>query len=843
MGSKTRFAAIELVHSIIEKIELPVLDLALLYQEGRIGGINGQKSSFFTVPEAYWPYLPSVLWVNTYDETVLSPVIDSEGICFLIVSNGDQNISKHRKNQFEGFQAFTNTVWKQGKTDAFELPVAMKVDYLCFKVIASPIRLWLQNEELPRPFDLDPMFPEAKLWVYHNSTKKFVSSCPISPAVPQYAEFIQLISKLEKPEITNPIVFRSILKSHDIPISKLGTVLNQVQLPVIKQLIVCEMISRSAKWIIRKSCWTHWKDTGDIRIENVDNKSQLIDIASEYFKVPRLELETFYMQPDMYRAKLGDDFLSLENQALFPHHQFCSKKFNYIPTLRLICPRPVPTKPESLSIEYACGVFRLEMAVATGDVIESIVVIGDLVSVILKMLTPQHQLQSRILALSAAARAMVPSCIPVPSNLAHAILQVAPSVLIYQSFREEYSDVTMLCLDNQMAKALFTAGKASEALHLLNSVAERSEKLLGARHSLTVAIWIRKAQAIKKVIETSPNIAREEYLQQGIKCLNKAMRSAELSSESPVVSDLLDPTSFSHHLLSLFHMWNGEPGKAVKISKTGLVRLEEHFGRLHPRYLNSAFLHAKLLEGYCAASMSTASARDAITILENILDTLIELADENGAITADFKEFVIADNGGMLSSETEMRRKLAITSLILKLNVWLLDSRTASDLMDFVVSDKLTGSRGVAILPRRAAVKETVCRLLNEKKSKIEQHFLPILDLSNSLSEAVLACCQLGLDAKSRGTRVSDWFESFYQSTVRTIGGSDFNSPNRDRLVDLFLTFVFINDNGYIFIGPLSDPLVPRLPTKLIEYPSKGVIYREWERSASLYCIDHAFYN
>ena len=399
-----------------------------------------------------------------------------------------------------------------------------------------------------------------------------------------------------------------------------------------------------------------------------------------------------------------------------------------------------------------------------------------------------------------------------------------------------------------MAKCLFEKFPA-EALPILNLAALRAEKDLGARHPVTVAIWIRKAQTVKKVLESielpREPADREEYIQQGIKCLNKAMLAAEMSERS---TGLLDAASFSHHLLSVLHLWNGEPGKAAGISRSGLLRLEAHFGRNHPRYLNTAFLHAKLLECYAASCQSSAlaadTAREAVEVLEGILDTLIELVDENGVVP-NFKDFI--DDSDMMSAETEMKRKLAISALILKLNVWLLDPAEASDLMDFVVADKLKGSRGVALLPRRAAVKEAVKTLLKSTMSPERSKFMPVLELSSSLPDSVLHCCNSALLAKSKGMRVSDWFRNFHQSTVRTIG-DDFtlNSTNqraRELLISLFLTFVFINDNGLLYIGPITCPLLPK-PEQVDKhkYHSRGVIYREWERSATLYSIDHELY-
>ena len=120
---------------------------------------------------------------------------------------------------------------------------------------------------------------------------------------------------------------------------------------------------------------------------------------------------------------------------------------------------------------------------------------------------------------------------------------------------------------------------------------------------------------------------------------------------------------------------------------------------------------------------------------------------------------------------------------------------------------------------------------------------LPVLEMTTVLPEPVMGCLNMALTAKANGTRVSDWFNEFREKTMMTIGdgpGTE-SSQFRDLLTEVFLTFVYIESDDCVFIGPLSSPIVPRkkVPERIT---SQGQIYRLWERSATLYTIDHGLY-
>jgi hypothetical protein len=93
----------------------------------------------------------------------------------------------------------------------------------------------------------------------------------------------------------------------------------------------------------------------------------------------------------------------------------------------------------------------------------------------------------------------------------------------------------------------------------------------------------------------------------------------------------------------------------------------------------------------------------------------------------------------------------------------------------------------------------------------------------------------MALLANAKGTPVTEWFQAFVAETLRSMGDS---SGNRDLLSTLFRTFVFVVSTEDTFVGPLALPLVPRKPPKEQRH-SHGVIYRDWEISATLFAIDH----
>jgi hypothetical protein len=258
-------------------------------------------------------------------------------------------------------------------------------------------------------------------------------------------------------------------------------------------------------------------------------------------------------------------------------------------------------------------------------------------------------------------------------------------------------------------------------------------------------------------------------------------------------------------------------------------------------------LHAKLLETHAAAvrepNIAIDTAREAIDVLEDILDSLLDLsATLDDKTDADYQSLYGPD---VMDAEIDMKRKLAITSLILKMNVWLLDALVASDLLDLVVSDQLSGTRGVLMLPSKNHVRLAVAEYLEKKIETLDpsKTILPVLETTAQFPKEVLTCCQMALIAKSKGRRVSDWFESFRLDTVRQIGQPESGaSVNKELLISLFITFVYISCPDGVYIGPLSLPIVPRKFAEENEVGSRGKVYTDWETSATLYCIEHGLH-
>jgi hypothetical protein len=247
-----------------------------------------------------------------------------------------------------------------------------------------------------------------------------------------------------------------------------------------------------------------------------------------------------------------------------------------------------------------------------------------------------------------------------------------------------------------------------------------------------------------------------------------------------------------------------------------------------------------MLENYAASVRDTvvavSTARDAVKLLEQVLGSLQDLSTESENDSEMVKELTRLLGPEYLNSDSDMKRKLAIVALILKLNVWLLDPSVAGDILDLMIADQLSGTRGVLALPPREAVKEAVTATLAEKLevSKQSNKPAPVLKLAASLPEQVLTCCQMALVANSKGALVTEWFQGFVAETLRTMG----ETGNRDLLCSLFRTFVFVVSTDHIYVGPLSLPLVARPPVKELPH-SRGIIYRDWEISATLFAIDH----
>ena len=910
---------------MLGKVELPVLDLRALFNSGIITGRSHGVSNFFQIPSEYASYLPPILRVSDWDKPVGPVVVDSEGICYLVLLNEERDRCKKRTDEIDGLQLLVDSIWKEGRADLFEFPKFCAVDFLCFKVIAAPMERWIENEPGYVPFlsssvwthpqellrwelanpeaaqalgELSKHIPGSGKYPFPSSEnscsfnillavtkQKIALHCPVglrtdSPPSPEtILVIVDAITNFECP-VSSPLVFRSLLRRHGFRVRHIGKLLLDLKFPILKEIVVREMIGRSAKWYLRKllaDSWTQGTLTmshPSIKhlLSDAEVEKLLIDDAARYFSVPFSELAPFVTGLNLFNVKyVRSDFISLENRTLFPHSDILGlgKSPGFFPSVKCVIPRPSPvvvdpavTSPfDALPLSYAAKLFELETAMASGDFLRAVVTIGELVDVIMKMraIEPSNvnkeQMRIKVLALCEAARVMVHQDLLVPPLITHAVLDCAPSFALFTHLKNEIINVegeknclTLLSLESSMAEHLFESDPGT-AVKLLSHVAERAEKWLGAQHPVTIASWVRKGQTIKRMIAEprgeDPPVNLQIILQDGIKCLNKAIKACGLippSSAGPVI----DQASLSYHLLAIFYMWNGQHGNAVERSREGLVHIEKVFGILHPRYLNSAFLHAKLLEFYAASIQDTVlalgAAREAVELLERILDSLQDLSSSCEADTDVVKELVKLFGEDFIDTELDMKRKLAITALLLKLNVWLLDPCVAADLLDLVVADQLSGIKGVLVLPHRSAVKEAVTTSLRNKLGESKLHSnLPVLEFSSALPESVMKCCQMALLEKSKGTPVTDWFKSFRQETLRTMGETEnFESvQNKELLTSLFLVFVYIATPDEVYAGPLASPLVPRTVPLIKEAASMGIIYRDWERSAVLYSIDH----
>ena len=895
----------------------PDLDIEALYTKSEIKCVAGSESdgtAFCRVPESYYDYLPPILRRHAWDDILVQPVVDSEGVCFMLVANGDRESSKMRVNEVDGLQALVDAVWQEGQADLFEIPIACCVDYMCFRVLAAPLQLWLRNEDRYSVFldgataaDAEKLatwqkanaqvasvlenisrhlsgcdaYPvscasasandsPSSLWLAVNR-QKLVPYCPvdlINVAEPDDARMDGLIAKLTDVDslVTSALVFRSLLREAGIRVRHLGKLLRRLELPVFKEVVVREMLSRAAKWHMRyeilKCIKAGSKIIPDFDLHQllIDREPHFLADAANYFGVPINEISPYVTDLSGFTAKYFKDLNFAPNRSLFPHAHLLNLR-GHFPKLRFVSPRPSPITPDtsaatlvdSLPLRYAAKLFELELAIAGGDVLEAAVVIGALADVMLRMraIDPlaanKEQMRLKILALCEAGRKLVPPALAVPLQISVATLECAPSVKLYETVRAEVEllegadSVALLSLDLVMAKHLFEA-QPGLAVRILTRVIAKAERALGARHTVTVSALVRKGQAIKRAVEMAPTLPtkeRQELIQEGVKALTKAVTIVETQDASPLT--MIDQTSLVHHVLSLLFFWNGETAKAVAVSKEGLARTERLFGVLHPRYLNFAFLHAKLLENYAAlvpdAHIAAQTAREAVSLLERVLDSLQDLSRESDEDSEIVKELTRLLGPEYLNSDSDVKRKLAIVALLLKLNVWLLDPSLAGDILDLLIADQLTGTRGVLALPPREAVKEAVTQVLAARLADSVQIDKPppVLELASSLPEQVLTCCNMALLANAKGTPVTEWFQAFVAETLRSMGDS---SGNRDLLSTLFRTFVFVVSTEDTYVGPLALPLVPRKPAK--DQPhSHGVIYRDWEISATLFAIDH----
>lgn len=905
--------------------------MPLLLDSGMISGITSERSDFFSLPEAFTPFIPPVSRVNQWDRPVAPLVVDSEGICYLVLLKDVRSPSKYRKDEFDGLQLLVDAVWKEGLSDLFEFPKFCAIDFLCFRTIAAPLERWFQDESGYLPFVTHAVWSdpsELSKWEQANpeaaqalaelakhipgcakypfptegdffaillaeNKQKMALSCPLgfqtrsfNPSEASVSEIVNIMSNFDNP-VTSPLVFRALLREKGFRVRHIGRILEGLNIPILKELVVKEMIGRSAKWHVRKLLGQAFAEGTltlsppgvKVLLADAEIEQLLIEDASRYFEVPATEIVPFLTVLNPFTARFSSSIFSwcIENRTLFPHEQLLGipKSLGYFPTTKFVAPRPAPVvvKPEetspmdALPLSYAARLFELEMAMASGDFSKAVVTIGELVHVIIRMRLLEssevikEQMRVKALALCEAGRGMVHQDLIVPPLITHAILECFPSVSVFSELRREIilvegeNSVSLLALDSVMARHVFESDPA-QAIRFLSHVAERAEKWLGAAHPVTTASWVRKAQAIKRVIERQVKESRSPFspvdLQDGIKCLNRAIKASALSKiPRPHTNAALDEVSLSYHMLAIFHMWNGQPGKAVETSREGLAQLViAAGGRIHhPRYLNCAFLHAKLLEMFAASVRETApalqAAREAVDLLERILDSLEDLSSNCESDTDVVQELIQIFGHDFIDTENEMKRKLAITALLLKLNVWLLDPCTAADLLDLVVADQISGTKGVLVLPHRAAVKEAVSRSLKNKLDQGDEKSrsnIPILEFSSSLPESVMLCCKRALIAKSKGTSVSNWFKTFREETVRTMGETEnsFSVQNKQILTSLFLAFVFVSTADEVYVGPLANPLIPRKLPPVKEAKSQGVIYRDWERSAVLYSIDHA---
>ena len=911
----------------------PVLDLPGLFNSGSIRPLNDSvaETDFCQIPQEYEKYLPPVFRVHSWDQLCMSPVVDTDGICYMVLMNDDRESAKPRESELEGMQCIVEGIWEEGRVDLFDIPICCVVQYMCFRVIISPMELWMEGEQSFRRFldseivgdvgklaawenansevssvlqDIAKHIPNSKsnypigfsstdesvggLWLSVNR-QKLVLYCPrldsmvipahFDPNLDRINELAMRIKNMECLAIS-PVVIRAMLREHGVRVRHSGHILRALDLPIFKQIIVRDMLSRAAKWIIRRELGAAVREKRSFPSINLLQlwslrESEIIEEASEYFNVPTAEIDPYLPTSlDPYVARYYDDqdFSTPDNQALFPHASLLKvKRKGFFPVSQFVAPRPLPEVPtdthgnvlESLPVKYAAKIYELELNIGSGNLVEAVVSISDLVETIIGMraIDPvesnREQMKLKILALCEAARALQPVCLPLPVQIIHSILRMTPSVKLYRAFRNELvksegsDSISLLPFDSFMA-SLIHSSDPELALTILTFVIQRSERTLGLRHPVTVSAYIRKAQTIKSVIELpvpSENVKqRQSLIHEGVRCLSRAVAALKAETHANVIT--ADQLSVAYQLLAIFHTWNGESRKAVSISQEGMESIQQFYGSLHPRYLNAAFLHARLLEDLAASVTLPATdavhvARQAVDLLEDLLTRLQDLTNIDCLDQSTLDEFAHLLGPNFNNSEADMKRKIAVTAMLLKLNVWLLDSALASDILDLVVSHKVSGSRGVLNLPHRQAVKDFVTKTLaaSLKNFQTDKNTLPMVELTGALTDSVLTCCKLALIANSRGTSVTAWFKAFADDTLRGMGDPDTGVTNRDLLTSLFMQFVFVSSHADgVYVGPISEPLMPRKPVAE-RRTSHGVIYRGWDLSATLYCLDHDILN
>jgi hypothetical protein len=905
--------AVALVQDVITGIEFPPLDLEGILNRGVVRCLPGteRETAFCEVPIDYSVYLPPVLRLHAWDDVAKGPVVDSEGVCYIVLHNDDRLRSKNRKAELDGLQAIVGAVWEEERVDLFQLPICCSVQYMSFRVLASPLELWTPGETSYAPFLDAPTLTDSDRFSRWTSANEDVSivlqqitrhiprcreSYPVSrellddqvgslwlsvnrqKLVP-YCPMIHLLSDSEivhptslesaARSLTNldslaasPIVYRDLLRRSGLRVRHSGRLLQKLSLPVIKQFVVRDMLSRSAKWMIRRMLGSAVRKGQDIPSIDLDelyqsSENDIIADACAYFGLKPEDIEPYLpLSLDAYTAQYCNtiDFHAQENRSIFPHAALLdARESGSFPKSSVVGPHPIPNLSDDggLSAEYAANIYELEMRTARGSIIDSVMSIADLVETISRMrdLEPRQQqkeeMRLKILALCEAARAILPPFIPIPSKINHALIQATFSTKVYQALRSEVvnaegsDSVSLFSLDSLMASHVVEADPEL-ATTILTLVTQKAERTLGMRNPVTISAHIRKAQAVRRLVEVETSMekkTRQNLIQDGIRSLNRVLSVIEIDTSTR------DSACLAYHLLAVLSMWSGESVKAVSVSRQGLQTTLTYYGKSHPRYLNAAFLHAKLLEDYAASLTNrpveaVTVGREAVDVLENLFDIIQDLSStEDSETIQELTELIGMD---FRDSEIDMKRKLAIVALLLKLNVWLLDPATASDLLDLVVSDRLSASKGVLVLPNRAVVREYVTKKLRESMATFKPQDLPVVEFTESLPEAVLLCCKMALLANSKGIGVSVWFKGFCHDSLRLLG--DNAVGNRDILATVFMHFLMVSScTDGVYVGPLSQPLVPRTLATLPK-TSSGVIYRDWAVSATLFCLDHELY-
>jgi hypothetical protein len=923
--ARAQFMAVALIEECIAHKTFPLLDLESLFNHGCIRSTAEfpNRAAFCIIPEEFFKFLPVVLRIRHSDEVYMNPVVDAEGICYLILMNEDRSSSKFRKAEFDGMQLMVDAIWEEGRVDLFELPICCSTEYLCFRVLSAPLELWMSGECEPVPFLTSAVISDNEklsAWETRNpdvmkalqdisrhfapSTGKYCvpehpgpdplggalllslnrqklviysaghltnTPCTTDESVMSVASAMTDLDQL----VTSSLSLRALLRQYGVPVRDLGKLLRKLTLLSFKRVVVRNMFSRAAKWHVRRIYAQALLGKSDLpsvdlkEILRTQGDCLLKDVCA-YFAISPSHVMPFIpesLDPLVVRYFEGVDFLSVDNRSLFPHAGLLEmNRTGPFPTSRFVCPRTIRTKAGPLKMistdclpsRYAGKIFELEVMVASGELLNSVVCIGEIVDCVLKMreLEPleanREEMRLKALALCDAGRALLPAALSLPFTVASAIINASGSLKLYRVLRREAvetddeSSVQTLALDLAMTRQVYK-DDPELAIAILSSVIPQAERILGTTNMVTIGTYIQRAQAIKRLLETcSPETTKkkQEYIRDGIRCLNKARNALTAGDLSNAFSlNAKDQITHTDQLLAVLYLWNGETGKSVSISREGLQKTRTAFGQLHSRYLNAAFMHARLLEEYSASIEgqcveALCSAKEAVGILEDLLELLQDIAKDEPS--RPYKDSDLSCTSEPDEDQECIKRQLAITAILLKLNVWLLEPGISADLLDVIMCQNLQGSRGILVLPTRPTLKDYVTKLLNDRLTSSSRGHAThtVLELSSSLPIEVLTCCKMALLAKSEGIPVSSWFRSFCDHSLRDFGDASSNQ-NRSLLGSLLMTFVFVESQNHgIYVGPISCPLVPRSNAQPLPSP-RGIIYRDWDLSATLYCLDH----